>query len=93
MVLRNDQGAKFKYQVGRTVKLLENRKETLRVLKKEYTIDSTVSVLCNTQKLEQVTARDLFRLARTAGHFGIFSPCGICCAADIFYIDESLSQI
>ena len=78
--------------LGENITLLENRKETFAELRKEYQIDSSLKVICNTQKLQEMRAVDLFRVARTAGHFGVFCPCGIARAMDIFYLDESLSQ-
>ena len=79
---------------GKTsIKLLENRTETLAKLQKEYEIASDMDVICNTQKLDKVKARDLFRVARSAGHFGLFCSCGVVHAMEIFYLDESLSQV
>lgn len=49
--------------------------------------------LCATHKnSKQTTSRDLFRVARTAGQFGIFCACWIVLAKDFFYLGESLSQ-
>ena len=76
-----------------SLRLLENRLETLAELKNEYRICSTIDVKCNTQKLTDMKVLDMFKLARSAGHFGIFCPCGIVRAASIFYLDESLSQV
>ena len=72
--------------------MLENRKETLAELKNEYQIEGSLSVMCNTQKLQEMKVIDLFRVARTAGHFGLFCGCGIARAMEIFYLGESLSQ-
>ena len=82
----------LKHKVGDSIKLLENRDKTLLELQKEYKIDGAADVICNTQELQKVNVRDIFNVARTAGHFGMFCPCGVLCAADIFYLDESLSQ-
>ena len=82
----------FKTKVGDSIKLLENREKTLQELQQEYKIDGAADVICNTQKLQKVNVRDVFNVARTAGHFGMFCSCGVLCAADIFYLDESLSQ-
>ena len=71
---------------------MENRSETLDELRREYIVDGSLKVVCNTQKLQEMRAIDLFRVARTAGHFGVFCSCGIAKAIDIFYLDESLSQ-
>ena len=83
----------FKYKAGNSIRLLEDWKETLSELKQEYQVDAAVDVICNTQKLEKVNVREVFKLARTAGHFGMFCSCGIVCAAEFFFLDESLSQI
>ena len=71
---------------------MENRVETLAELSDEYRIDGSLNVVCNTQKLQKMSAVDLFRVARTAGHFGFCCACGIVRAIEIFYLDESLSQ-
>ena len=39
---------------GRGIRLLDNRKETLEELSKEFQIDGAVEVICNTQKLQQL---------------------------------------
>ena len=83
----------FRYKIGESVEVLRNRGETLLELEQEYQIDGNVDVICNTQKLEKVNVRKEFKVARTAGHFGMFCSCGIVCAADIFFLDESLSQV
>ena len=75
------------------IKLLENRRQTLAELQKEYEINSEMEVICNTEKLDKVKARDLFKVARSAGHFGLFCSCGVVRAMEIFYLDESLSQV
>ena len=74
------------------MKLLENKGETLSELQQEYTVASSAPIMCNTSKLQVSTIGEAQRSGRTAGHFGLFSPCGIGRAVDIFYLDESLSQ-
>ena len=83
----------FKYKIGGAIKLLENRKETLSELYKEYEIAGSLDVVCNTEKLNKLTVREVFKVARTAGHFGMFCSCGVVSACDIFFLDESLSQV
>ena len=90
--LKSGEKGRFIYSVGENIQLLDNRKESLSELRKEYVIDGSLMVICNTQKLQEMRAVDLFRVARTAGHFGVFCSCGIARAIDIFYLDESLSQ-
>ena len=58
----------FKYKIG-VINLLQNRRETLAELCKEYELDIGLHVMCNTEKLEKVPVRDIFKVARTAGHF------------------------
>ena len=77
---------------GSGIRLLDSRNKTLAELRKGYRNVGAVEVMCNTQKLTKTTSRDLFRVARTAGQFGIFCACWIVLAMDIFYLGESLSQ-
>ena len=57
---------------------------SLMELAKEYHVNPNSSVKCNTIKLQESTAMNMPQVSRTAGHFGLFSPCGIACAMDIF---------
>ena len=77
---------------SKVIQLLVNRDETLSELEKEYRVSGSVDVRCNTSKLEKKSLSEVQQVGRTAGHFGIFSPCGIGRAVDIFWLDESLSQ-
>ena len=81
---REESDKKQSLRKNRGIRLLENRKEALEELSKEYQIDGAMEVTCNTQKLKRVTVVDLFRVARTAGQFGMFCACGLVLAMDIF---------
>ena len=91
---RHKQGDKrnSRSKVSDSIQLLENRNETLRQLREEYKVDGSLEVVCNTEKLQEARLVDLFRVARTAGHFGLVCACGVVRALEIFYLDESLSQ-
>ena len=82
----------LRHSKGKVIKLLENKGETLSELQQEYTIAPSAEIMCNPSKLQGTTIGAAQRAGRTAGHFGLFSPCGIGRAVDIFYLDESLSQ-
>ena len=75
---------KVRRSVGESIRLLENSKMSLRELAKEYQVISNSAVTCNTIKLQESTAINMLKVSRTAGHFGLFSPCGIACVLDIF---------
>ena len=75
---------KFRGSVGKSINLMENSGMSLIELAREYRIDPNSPVKCNTVKLQQSTAINMLKVSRTAGHFGLFSPCGIVCALDIF---------
>ena len=83
---------KFRRNVGDSIHLMGDSKMSLLELAMEYQVDPNSAVRCNTMKLQDSTANNMVKVSRTAGHFGLFSPCGIACALDIFWLDESLSQ-
>ena len=75
---------KFRRSVGESIRLLENREMSLTELAGEYPVDPNSTVKCNTIKLQESITINMPQVSRTAGHFGLFSPCGIACALDIF---------
>ena len=84
---------RFRASVSEWIGLLENSRMSLSELANNYQVDPPSATKCNTKKLQESTAINMLKVSRTAGHFGLFSPCGIACAFDIFYLDESLSQV
>ena len=64
----------FKYKTGRVIKLLGNKRETLSELAKEYEIAGSLHVVCNTEKMENLTVRDVFKAARTAAILVFSAP-------------------
>ena len=69
---------KFRYRLGREIHLLDGRFTSMHELKLELAIiDPNTPARCNTLKLQETTVTQMRRVARTAGHFGVFSPCGV----------------
>jgi len=68
---------KFRRSVGDTIRLLENTEMSVMEVAKDYHVNPNFSVKCNTIKMQESTAMNMPQVSRTAGHFGLFSPCGI----------------
>ena len=75
-----DNQRRFRRTVSESIRLLEDSKKSLSEPAKQYSIDPCSAVKCNTIKLEESKAINMLKIARTAGHFGVFSPCGIASA-------------
>ena len=83
----------FKYRQGKEVRLLDGRNKSLAELRSEFAVPLNTPALCKTLKLQETTVSNMRKVARTAGHFGIFSPCGIVRRLELHYLDESASQL